>query len=241
MEINRMLGTEEAVVVGKEGGPGPTGIPITTEAAEGTVGSGPGAGGNGHGRPNPAVPDRPLRRQFDAEYKARFLRQADQLNGPGQFGALLRQQGLYSSHLSVWRKQREEAALADLVPKRRGRKPGPNAALVAENQRLVRENAKVPEEATAVETILDVQKNLRDPSDRTAATRLRERAMKAVEELAPAVAISVACATVGVRRATVYRHRQPKPAAAPKPRPTLPRERSSPSGIGLYFANHDQS
>ena len=99
MEINRMLGTEEAVVVGMEGGPGPTGIPTTTAAAEGAGGSGPRAEINGQQRPDPAVPERPVRRRFNAEYKARILREADQLTEPGQLGALLRREGLYSSHL----------------------------------------------------------------------------------------------------------------------------------------------
>jgi transposase InsO family protein len=106
------------------------------------------------------VPEKPVRRRFDAEYKARILREADQLTEPGQVGALLRREGLYSSHLSVWRKQRDEAALAGLVPKRRGRKPDPNAELVAENQRLVRENAKLMRKLRRTEAILDVQKKL---------------------------------------------------------------------------------
>lgn len=160
MENHRMLGTEGAVVFGTEGGPGPTGVPNTTAAAEAARGNGPRAGVNGHGRPDPAVPEKPVRRRFDAEYKARILREADQLTEPGQLGALLRREGLYSSHLSVWRKQRDEAAIAGLVPKRRGRKPDPNAALVAENQRLVRENAKLMRKLRRTEAILDVQKKL---------------------------------------------------------------------------------
>ncbi len=160
MENHRMLGTPEAVVGGTGGGPGPTGVTPTTAAAEGAGGSGPRAGsGNGQHRPDPAVPEKPMRRRFDAEYKARILREADQLAQPGQLGALLRREGLYSSHLSVWRKQRDEAALAGLVPKRRGRKPDPNAPLVAENQRLVRENAQLMKRLRRTEAILDVQKN----------------------------------------------------------------------------------
>lgn len=160
MENNRMLGTEEAVVVGTEGGPGPTGVPTTTAAAEGAGGSGPRAGVIRQQRPDPAVPEKPVRRRFDAEYKARILREADQLSEPGQLGALLRREGLYSSHLSLWRKQRDEAALAGLVPKRRGRKPNPNATLVSENQRLVQENAKLMRKLRRAEAILDVQKKL---------------------------------------------------------------------------------
>jgi len=160
MEPEKMVRFPEAVVGGTEGGPGPTGVPTTTAAAETAGGSGSRAGGNGRQRPDPAVPEKPVRRRFDAEYKARILREADQLTEPGQLGALLRREGLYSSHLSVWRKQRDAAALAGLVPKRRGRKPDPNAALVAENQRLVRENAKLMRKLRRTEAILDVQKKL---------------------------------------------------------------------------------
>ena len=158
MENQKMLSTQEAVVGGMEGGPGPTGVPPTNAAAEGAGGSGPRAG-NGQQRPDPAVPEKPVRRRFDAEYKARILRESDQLTQPGQLGALLRREGLYSSHLFVWRKQRDDAALAGLVPKRRGRKPDPDAPLIAEKQRLVRENARLMKRLRRTEVILDVQKN----------------------------------------------------------------------------------
>lgn len=69
MENQRMLGIEEAVVFGTEGGPGPTGVPNTTAAAEAARGSGPRTGVNGQGPPDPAVLERPMRRRFDAEYK----------------------------------------------------------------------------------------------------------------------------------------------------------------------------
>ena len=160
MENQRMLSTQEAVVGGTEGGPGPTGVPPTTAAAAGAGESGSRAGSaNGQERPDPAVPEKPVRRRFNAEYKARILQEADRLAQLGQLGALLCREGLYSSHLFVWRKQRDEAALAGLVPKRRGRKPDPNAPLIAENQRLVRENAKLMKKLRRTEAILDVQKN----------------------------------------------------------------------------------
>ena len=160
MEINRMLGTKEAVVGGTEGGPGPTGVPTTTAAAEGVGVTKPRSASNAQPRPDPAVSEKPVRRRFDAEYKARILREADQLTEPGQVGALLRREGLYSSHLSLWRRQRDEAALAGLGPKRRGRKPDPNAELMAENQRLNRENARLIRKLRRTEAILDVQKKL---------------------------------------------------------------------------------
>ena len=126
-------------------------------------------------------------------------------------------------------------------PKRRGRKPDPNAELVAENQWLVRENTKLLRKLRRTEAILDVQKNLRDAGDRTAAKRLRERAMKAVEELATSVGTSVACAAVGVPRATVYRHRRPKSAAAPKPRPVPSRALSGEERQQVLDVLHSES
>ena len=68
-------------------------------------------------RPDPEVPGKPRRRQFSAEYKLRILREAEAC-GEGELGALLRREGLYSSHLSVWRCQRAWSLL--LVRDRRG-------------------------------------------------------------------------------------------------------------------------
>jgi transposase len=159
MKNQRMLDTAEAVVPGTEGGPCRPGVPPTTAAAAGAGWSGPGAV-NGQQRPDRAVSEKLVRKRFEAEYKACILRDAGQLTQLGQLGALLRREGLYSSHLSLWRKQRDDAALAGLVPKRRGRKPDPNAELGAENQRLVRENAKLMRKLRRTEAILDVQKKL---------------------------------------------------------------------------------
>jgi transposase-like protein len=91
-------------------------------------------GGNGKPIPAPAVPEKPVRRRFTAEYKIGVLREADRCSQPAELGALLRREGVYSSHLSTWRQQREEGTLARLAPKRRGRKANPNAPLIAENE-----------------------------------------------------------------------------------------------------------
>jgi len=101
-----------------------------------------------------------VRRRFTAEYKLRILSEADRATGRGQLGALLRREGLYSSHLTTWRKQRDEGTLAGLAPKRRGRKAAPNAPLVAENERLDRENRRLAEKLRQAETIIEVQKKL---------------------------------------------------------------------------------
>ena len=70
--------------------------------------------------PDPEVGERAARRRFTAEYKLQVLREADQCAGVGELGALLRREGLYSSHLTTWRRQREHGALVALAPKKRG-------------------------------------------------------------------------------------------------------------------------
>jgi len=154
MEKSRMLGIEQAVVGGTEGGLCPTGVPPTTAAPEGL------AAGNGKPMFDPGVPEKPVRRRFTAEYKIRVLREADRCTEPGQLGALLRREGLYSSHLSTWRQQRDEGTLAGLTPKRRGRKANPDAPLIAENQRLKRETQRLAAKLRQAETIIEVQKKL---------------------------------------------------------------------------------
>ena len=76
--------------------------------------------------PDPEVPSKARRRRFTAKYKLEILEEAEQCSEPGEIGALLRREGLYSSHLSKWRDQREAGALAGLEPKKRGRKPRPH-------------------------------------------------------------------------------------------------------------------
>lgn len=154
----RMLVTEQVVVGGTEGGRSPTGVPPTTTAAA-AVPEGPLAG-NGKPMPDPAVPEKPVRRRFTAEYKIRVLREADRCTELGQLGALLRREGLYSSHLSTWRQQRDEGTLAGLTPKRRGRKANPDAPLIAENLRLTRETQRLAAKLRQAEAIMDIQKKL---------------------------------------------------------------------------------
>jgi transposase-like protein len=110
--------------------------------------------------PDPAVLEKPVRRQFLVEYKLRILQEADLCTASGQLGALLRREGLYSSLLSTWREQRRKGMLAGLTPKRRGRKANPDAPLIAENQRLTRETHRLATKLRQAETIIDIQKKL---------------------------------------------------------------------------------
>ena len=93
--------------------------------------------------PDPEVPAKATRRRFTAEYKLRIVTEADACKRPGELGALLRREGLYSSHVSSWRKQREAGSLKGLTPKPRGRKPKPRDLVAEENAKLRRENERL--------------------------------------------------------------------------------------------------
>ncbi len=99
------------------------------------------------------------RRRFSAEYKARILREADACAGSGQIGALLRREGLYSSHLTTWRGHRARGALEALAAKKRGKKPTRDAR-DRELARLARENARLRRKLAQAEAVIEVQKKL---------------------------------------------------------------------------------
>ena len=111
------------------------------------------------GAPDPEVPEKPVRRKFTAEYKLKILAEADRCTEYGQIGALLRREGLYSSHLSEWRRKRMEGTLVSLSPKKRGPKPEKNP-LAPEVARLERENERLQRKLKQAETIIDVQKKV---------------------------------------------------------------------------------
>jgi len=105
--------------------------------------------------PDPAVEAKPKRRRFTAEYKLRLLREVERAKGPGEVGAILRREGLYSSHLVTWRRERDRVAKAGLA----ARKRGPQArAKDPRVQQLERENAKLRRQLQRVETMLEIQK-----------------------------------------------------------------------------------
>ena len=109
--------------------------------------------------PDPEVAQVARRRRFSASYKVAILEEADACE-PGEIGALLRREGLYSSHLSKWRKQREAGALAGLTPKKRGRKAKPVNPLARRVAELERETQRLRDKLSKAETIIDVQKKL---------------------------------------------------------------------------------
>jgi transposase-like protein len=115
--------------------------------------------------PDPEVPERPRRpRTYPAAYKLRILEEYEQLDKAGK-GALLRREGLYTSLLSEWRKQRDKGALA-AFEQRRGRPPVD--PLARENARLERENARLRDRLDRARRVIEVQGELSALLDRLA-------------------------------------------------------------------------
>ncbi len=109
--------------------------------------------------PNPEVVAQAQRRRFTAEYKLRILTEAEQAKGAGAVGALLRREGLYSSLLTAWRRERSAANLQALAPQKRGPKSQQNP-LAAELEQLRRENQRLTEELRKAEIVIDIQKKV---------------------------------------------------------------------------------
>ena len=110
--------------------------------------------------PDPEVEAKPKRRRFTAAYRLRILEEADRCQNPGEIGQLLRREGLYSSHLSSWRKARREGSLAALAPKKRGAKPKARNPLEPKVRQLEAKVARLEAELEKAHTILDVQEKV---------------------------------------------------------------------------------
>ena len=104
--------------------------------------------------PDPEVSEKAKRRRFSAEYKLAILREVDACTEPGQIGALLRRERLYSSHLVDWRRQRDTGALEALARKR-GPKPADPARV--EVERLRRANERLAKRLAQAEKIIEIQ------------------------------------------------------------------------------------
>ncbi len=111
-------------------------------------------------RPDVEVVAKAERRRFTAEYKRRIVREADRCTKPGEIGALLRREGLYSSHLVTWRAARDRGELEGLSPKQRGPKatpPDPREKTIAEQEREI---ARLSKRAERAEALVELQKKL---------------------------------------------------------------------------------
>ena len=107
--------------------------------------------------PDPEVAAKVQRRRFSAEYRLRILKQADACKKPGELGALLRREGLYSSLLVNWRRQREQGALREMRGRRRGPKAEPIDPRV---KQLETETRRLQRKLQRAETIITLQKKL---------------------------------------------------------------------------------
>jgi len=137
--------------VGGNGAGGPGAQRAVGERSAGAAGGAPSA------PPDPELVERPQRRRFTAEYKIAVLREADGLTRPGEIGALLRREGLYSSHLSTWRAQREAGSL-EALSRLRGRRPAD--PLTAENAELRRRLARSETELEKARRVIEAQGNV---------------------------------------------------------------------------------
>ena len=100
---------------------------------------------------------KPMRRQFTAEYRLRFVEEADRCTRPGEVGRLLRREGLYTSHLAAWRKARRNGSLQGLTPNKRGAKPVEHNPLTPKVRQLEAKVTRLEKELATAHTILDVQ------------------------------------------------------------------------------------
>ena len=113
---------------------------------------------NGSVVPDPQVSCKPTRRRFTAEYKLKIVKEADACKKSGEVGALLRREGLYSSVLSKWCKQRDQGALVGLGPRKRGRKAAMANPLARRMAQLEAENRRLKRGLDRAHTILEIQK-----------------------------------------------------------------------------------
>ncbi|MCI0729131.1 MAG: hypothetical protein L0332_20770 [Chloroflexi bacterium] len=118
------------------------------------------------GRPEPEVVPCGQRRRFTAAYKQWILEEAERCDQPGQVGALLRREGLYSSHLHTWRRQRAAGQLQGLAVQQRGRKSQQDGQ-AAEIAGLKRENDRLRKQLEQAELIIAAQKKLAQALEQT--------------------------------------------------------------------------
>ncbi len=107
--------------------------------------------------PKTEVVAKAKRKQFTVAEKQRILREVDACQGSGEIGAMLRREGIYSSYLTTWRRQRESGELEGLSPQKRGPKPNPEAIELA---KLRREHERLKERMRQAELIIEVQKKV---------------------------------------------------------------------------------
>ena len=156
---------------------------------------------------DPEVRAKATRRHFTAAYKLSIVEEAGACETPGEIGELLRREGLYSSHLSAWRKVAREGSLQGLA-KKRGPRPPVGKREAKKVRKLEREVAGLAEELRKARIIIDVQGKVAGLLGMSPGGR--QALLSAAEDLAGHVGVRAACKALGVARATFYRRRRPK-------------------------------
>jgi len=146
---NALVGSTD-VGGGERSEPEPTGVGTTSAAPLPASST----------RPAPEVIPQAKRRRFSAEYKADILRRVEACTQPGEIGALLRQEGLYYSHLTKWRQRRDNGSLSGLSPQKRGPKPDPDRELRRRLAKAEQENRRLANKLEKAELIIEVQKKV---------------------------------------------------------------------------------
>ena len=131
------------------------GLPLGESECSGVVPNGASATRRA---PSPAVPEKPKRRRHAPEYKMRIVEEADACTQPGEIGALLRREGLYSSHLVDWRREYRTGAAQGLSGRRRG--PKGKDPLVRQKEELEGQVARLQQRLRQAERIIEVQKKV---------------------------------------------------------------------------------
>jgi transposase len=133
--------------------------PVGRREPERSEGDRSATGGNTAAHPNSEVVAQAQRRHFTAEYKQGILEETDHAKGSGSIGALLRREGLYSSLLATWRRERESGVRHALSPQKRGPK-SKRDPVAEENQQLRRETQRLTEELRKAAIVIDIQKKV---------------------------------------------------------------------------------
>lgn len=152
MNIQKVSASSPAVVpsVGRRESARSAGDRSATDGTTGTVPT---------PHPDPEVVAQARRRTFTAEYKQGILAEIERAKGSGDIGAILRREGLYSSVIATWRRDRERRVLQALAPQKRGPKSRRDPA-ADENQQLRRENERLVEELRKADIVIDIQKKV---------------------------------------------------------------------------------
>jgi len=107
--------------------------------------------------PDPEVVSKPQRRRYTADYKMKILQEYDACEQPGEKGALLRREGIYSSNISTWRRQYNQGGVDGLSEIKRGSQVDPQTK---ENKMLRQENERLKKRLQQAELIIEVQKKV---------------------------------------------------------------------------------